>query len=172
VMGAAGALGSFGVQIARLLGGKVIAAAGADERVAAAVSYGAVAGVNYRQQDLTEEVLRITGGYGVDVVFENISDPVLWPRAFACLATHGRLVTAGAHGGGQVMLDARRLYLKRLQVIGSAGANRSDVEAALAASTKGHLRAAIGLQLPLREAAHAHDLLDRNAVLGKIILLP
>lgn len=172
VMGAAGALGSFGVQIGRLLGARVIAAAGADERVAAAVSYGALHGVNYRQQDLTEEVLRITDGYGVDVVFENISDPVLWPRAFASLAERGRLVTAGAHGGGQVMLDARRLYLKRLQVIGSPGANRSDVESALAAAEQGQLQAAIGCRLPLSQAAHAHQLLEQNAVLGKIILEP
>src|SRR5437899_5387425 len=75
VMGASGGLGSAGIQIARGLGAKVIAAAGADERVRAAVGLGADAGVNYRTEDLTDAVRKITGGRGVDVVFENIADP-------------------------------------------------------------------------------------------------
>ena len=109
VMGASGGLGSAGVQVAKDLGAKVIAAAGADERVRAAVDLGADVGVNYRAQDLTEEVRRITNGRGVDVVFENIADPDLFPKAFAALARHGRLITAGAHGGGTVPLDVQRL---------------------------------------------------------------
>src|SRR5205823_2068993 len=52
--------------------------------------------VNYRTQDLTEEVRRITGGRGVDVVFENIADPELFPKAFAAPARHGRPLPAEA----------------------------------------------------------------------------
>ena len=75
VMGAAGGLGSAGVQVAKYLGAKVIAAAGADERVKVGLDLGADAGVNYRAQDLTIEAMRITEGKGVNVVFENIGDP-------------------------------------------------------------------------------------------------
>src|SRR5262245_30082972 len=95
-MGAAGGLGSAGVQAAKYLGAKVIAAAGADERVKVGCDLGADAGVNYRSQDLTAEVMRITEDRGVNVVFENIADPELFPKAFAGLGRHGRLVTAGA----------------------------------------------------------------------------
>src|SRR6202034_1219059 len=70
VMGAAGGLGRAGLQIAKYLGAKVIAAAGAPARVAAALGLGADFGIDYRQQDLPGEVMRITGGRGVDVVFE------------------------------------------------------------------------------------------------------
>src|SRR2546429_509320 len=73
VMGAAGGLGSALVQVARHAGARVIAGAGSHERVAAAVSLGADSGVNYRQQDLALEVKKLTGGRGVDVVFENIA---------------------------------------------------------------------------------------------------
>ena len=66
VMGASGGLGSAGIQVAKDLGARVIAAAGADERVRAAVDLGADAGINYRVQDLTEEARRITCGRGVD----------------------------------------------------------------------------------------------------------
>src|SRR5262249_9684169 len=68
VMGASGGLGIAGIQVAKSLGASVIAAAGADERVRAAVEVGADAGINYRAQDLTAEARRITGGRGVDVV--------------------------------------------------------------------------------------------------------
>ena len=172
VMGAAGALGSAGVQVARELGANVIAAAGSDERVAAAVALGAKAGVNYRAQDLAAEVRRITDGHGADVVFENISDPVLWPQAFASLARHGRLVTGGSHGGGQVTLDVTRLYLDRLRVIGVAGANRRDIERALRDAASGAYAAVIDRVLPLREAAAAHRLVEEGSPLGKVILDP
>src|SRR5437764_1173551 len=121
VMGVSGGLGAAGVQVARALGARVIAAAGSDERVRAAVELGADAGVNYRAQDLTAETRRLTDGRGVDVVFENIADPELFPKAFACLARNGRLITAGAHGGGTVPLDVKSLYLQGLTVIGPVG---------------------------------------------------
>ncbi len=173
VMGAAGGLGSAGVQVARHLGARVIAAAGSDERVAAAVALGASAGVNYRRDDLTTEVRRITEGHGADVVFENVSDPVLWPKAFAALASHGRLVTMGSHGGdGRVTLDVTRLYLNRLRVIGAAGANRRDIERALREAATGAFRPLIDRVLPLAEAASAHRLLEEGSPLGKLILDP
>ena len=92
VMGAAGALGSCCVQVAKMRGAKVIAAAGADDRVALAMEYGADFGVNYRKQDLAKEVMKLTDNDGVDVVCENIADPALWPGAFHGLAIGGSLV--------------------------------------------------------------------------------
>lgn len=172
VMGATGALGNCCVQVAKMLGVKIIAAAGADERVELAKSYGADYGVNYRRQDLAEEVMRITANEGVDVVCENISDPVLWPGAFNSLAINGRLVTAGAHGGGTVTLDARRLYMRRLRIIGAAGTNVPDVHKALQAAAQGKIRAIIDRVMPLRQAAEAHRIVEKKRILGKIILAP
>ena len=172
IMGAAGALGGCAVQVAKLLGANIIGAAGSDERVAAALSYGADFGVNYRRQDLAKEVLKITDGRGVDVVFENIADPTLWPSAFNSLGWNGRLVTAGAHGGGHVTVDMRRLYLRRIRIIGVAGTNRRDVDRAFKAATTGKIRAVIDRVMPLHEAAGAHQILEQNQILGKIILDP
>ena len=121
VMGAAGGLGSAGVQVAKYLGAKVIAAAGSDERVKVGLDLGADAGVNYRTQDLTIEATRITEGKGVNVVFENIGDPETFPKAFAALARRGRLVTAGGHGGGIVPLDVNKLYLNQITIMGRTG---------------------------------------------------
>jgi NADPH:quinone reductase-like Zn-dependent oxidoreductase len=172
VMGAAGALGSCLVQVAKLLGAHVIAGAGSDERVSAARSYGAEHGVNYRRQDLAAEVNRITEGRGVDVVFENIADPTLWPGAFKSLGFRGRLVTAGAHGGGLVSLDVNQLYRRRQRIIGAAGGNQGHVARTLEAARAGQLRGYVARVMPLREAPAAHRLLEETAPLGKIILDP
>jgi NADPH2:quinone reductase len=172
VMGAAGALGNCCVQVAKMFGAIVIAGAGADERVELAKSLGADFGINYRTRNLADEVMRLTNGEGVDVVCENIGDPTLWPAAFNSLGIGGRLVTAGAHGGGAVSLDVRKLYLRRLRVIGVAGTNLADVHRALEAASAGKIRAIIDRIIPLRKAAEAHQTLEQNQTLGKIILDP
>jgi NADPH:quinone reductase-like Zn-dependent oxidoreductase len=172
VMGAAGALGSCCVQVAKMLGARVIAGAGADDRVAAALEYGADFGINYRRQDLVAEVMRLTGGAGTDVVCENIADPTLWPSALQCLGIGGRLITAGAHGGGTVTLDVKTLYLRRLRIIGTAGTNFPDVEQALEAAAAGKIRAIIGRTMPLDAAGEAHRIVQERRFLGKIILEP
>jgi NADPH:quinone reductase len=173
VMGAAGGLGSCLVQVAKALGAQVIAGAGADARVEASLSLGADFGVNYRREDLEKEVMRLTGGHGVDVVFENIADPTLWSDAFNSLARGGRLVTAGAHGGGLVTLDVRRLYQQRLQVKSGLGAERQeDLERALQMGSSGELKVLIDRVMPLKEAAAAHRLIAMTEPLGKIVLDP
>jgi NADPH2:quinone reductase len=172
IMGASGALGSMGVQIARVLGAQVIAGAGSEAGCALARELGAEHAINYRAEPLDEAVMRYTRGRGVDVVFENISDPELWPRAFASLAPSGRLVTAGAHGGGIVPLDCRRLYHRRLKIIGGAGATQANVERALTAAVEGKVRAVIDRIMPLERAAEAHHIVGRREVLGKVVLTP
>ncbi len=171
-MGAAGGLGSAGVQAAKYLGAKVVAAAGADERVQAALDLGADAGVNYRTGDLTAEVLRITQGNGVNVVFENIGDPDLFAKAFASLARGGRLVTAGGHGGGIVPLDVNRLYLDQLTVMGARGEMPADVTQSLEAAAQGKFKVLIDRILPLAEAVRAHEIVAARSGIGKVVLDP
>ena len=172
VMGATGALGSAGLEAARLLGGRVVAAAGSDVKAEQALAMGAEHAVNYRARDLREAVLEITDGRGVDVVFENIGDPQLWPAAFASLARNGRLVTAGAHAGPIVSLDLRLLYRRQLRIIGGTGVGPDDIKRTLAAAANGALHPLIGEILPLREARRAHELVERGDVIGKVILEP
>jgi NADPH:quinone reductase len=173
VMGAAGGLGSAGVQAAKHLGATVIAAAGSDDRVRAALELGADFGINYRAQDLTHETRRITGGRGVDVVFENIGDPDLFPRAFASLARDGRLITAGGHGGGTVPLDVKQLYMNGITVRGSVGRIRpADLDVALRAAAEGRYRVLVDRVLPLSDAALAHRIVDERSGTGKVVLRP
>jgi NADPH:quinone reductase-like Zn-dependent oxidoreductase len=172
VMGASGGLGNALVQAIKQVGATVIAGAGADDRVALARSFGADHGVNYRAQDLPAECLRLTDGRGVDVVFENIGDPTLWPGAFDSLAYRGRLITIGAHGGGVVPLDVRRLYFQLITVIGGAHGEPQDVERTLAEAAAGRIRPLIAAVLPLEQARQAHEMVEAGQVTGKILLSP
>jgi NADPH:quinone reductase-like Zn-dependent oxidoreductase len=158
--------------VAKYLGAKVIAAAGSDERVKVGLGLGADAGVNYRTQDLTAEAIRITGGAGVNVVFENIGDPDLFPKAFAALARRGRLVTAGGHGGGIVPLDVNKLYLNQITVMGVTGERPESAQLVLKMAEAGHFTALIDRVLPLSEAAQAHELVEGRGGIGKVVLDP
>ncbi len=171
VMGASGGLGSMAVQVAKSLGCKVIAAAGGDERVQQAVALGADAGINYRTQDLTAEARRISES-GINLVLDNIGDPDTFPKAFKALARGGRLVTAGGHGGGNVMLDVNFLYLNQNRIIGGTGGRPGAYEAAMEAAAAGKLKAHIEKVMPLSQAAEAHRLVAARAVTGKVILDP
>jgi NADPH2:quinone reductase len=170
VMGAAGGLGSAGVQVAKYLGAKVIAAAGSDDRVKVGLELGADAGVNYRSEDLTAEILRITEERGVNVVFENIGDAELFPKAFAAISRHGRLVTAGGHGGGGVPLDINRLYHNQITIIGATGETPDDVTMSLEAAASGRFTAVIDRVLPLSQAVLAHEIVAARSGVGKVVL--
>ncbi len=171
VMGAAGGLGSAAVQVAKYLGAKVIAAAGTDERVKAALDLGADAGVNYRSSDLTAEARRIAGR-GVDIVLENIGDPDLFRQAFKSLGPNGRLVTAGSHGGGVVPLDVSHLYLNHITIMGWTGQSDADMNESLKAAGEGRLRVLVDRILPLAQAAEAHRIVAERGGLGKVVLQP
>ncbi len=139
------------------------------------MDFGARSGVSYRDQNLEEEVMRITGGEGVNGVFENIGDAELWTGAFNRLAFEGRLVTGGYHGGGIVPLDVRRLHFRRLRVLSTDG-KRDDPQQefgeAMSLALAGKIRAPIGARLPLARAAEGHQLVADRAVPGKVVLEP
>ncbi len=172
VMGAAGGLGLTGIQIAKAAGATVIAAAGSDERVAVGCEYGADFGVNYAKQDLTEAVRGYMGGEGIDLVFENISNPKTWPKALKCLRKLGTLVTAGAHGGGKVELDCAFLYHQNIRIFGSTGNTDKNVSDTVSLAGEGKLKAKIEKVFPLSEAPAAHRMMEGDVLSGKIILDP
>jgi NADPH2:quinone reductase len=173
IMGAGGNLGSIGIQIAKnVIGATVIAAAGSDARVATGLALGADHGINYNVADLEAEVIRLTGGKGVDVLYDNIANGKVLPRAFRALGFDGRLVTAGAHAGPNVAIDFAHLYRKRITIKGRPGYRPSDVPKCFAAAAEGKIKAQIERILPLSRAAEAHRLVESGESTGKIVLDP
>ena len=173
IMGAGGNLGSIGIQLARnVIGATVIAAAGSDDRVALGRALGAHHAINYNTHDLHAEVMRITAGNGVNVLYDNIANPKVLPQAFRCLGMDGRLVTAGAHAGPNVTIDFSHLYHKRITVKGQPGHHPPDVPKCFAAAAEGKVAVQIERVLPLSQAAVAHHLMESGESTGKIVLDP
>jgi NADPH:quinone reductase len=173
IMGAGGNLGSIGIQIAKnVIGATVIAAAGSDARVKLGINLGADFGVNYATQNIRDEVLRLTHGKGVDVLYDNIANPMVLPLAFRAIGMDGRLVTAGAHAGPDVAIDFSYLYHKRITIKGRPGFTPSDLPDCLAAAAEGKVVPQIDKIMPLSRAAEAHRLIEENGGQGKIVLDP
>jgi NADPH:quinone reductase len=173
IMGAGGNLGSIGIQIAKnVIGANVIAAAGSEERVKIGLALGADHAVNYNTADLQAEVMTLTGGNGVDVLYDNIANPKVLPNAFRAIGFDGRLVTAGAHAGPNVTIDFSHLYHKRITIKGRPGYQASDVAKCFAAAADAKIKAQIERILPLSRAADAHRLVESGESSGKIVLDP
>jgi NADPH:quinone reductase len=173
IMGAGGNLGTIGIQIAKnVIGARVIAAAGSDARVALGKKLGADHGINYATQNICDEAMKITGGKGIDVLYDNIASPAVLPSAFRAIGMNGRLVTAGAHAGPHVAIDFAHLYHKRITIKGMPGYTPSDVPHCLTAAAQGKVVPQIERVLPLSQAAEAHHMIERHEGQGKIVLDP
>ena len=173
VMGATGGLGAACVQVAKWAGAKVIAAAGSSERVAATLELGADHAINYRTQDLTEEILKLTDGAGVTGVCDSVADPETFNQVIHSMARGATLVTAGnASGSADVPLSVRRLYLYFLKIVGEPREAPGGLEAAFVRAGKGGVKALIDQILPLSQAADAHRRVESREGMGKVILDP
>src|SRR5690348_1835498 len=173
VMGAGGNLGTVGIQIAKnAVGATVIATAGSDDRVQLGLDLGADVGINYNTQDLHAAVMEVTKGRGVDVLYDNIANPKVLPRAFKAIGRNGRMVTAGAHGGPEVAIDFHHLYDRRITIIGMPGHRAEDCPTCFAVAAEGKIKAQIEHILPLSRAADAHRMVESSEAQGKIVLDP
>jgi NADPH:quinone reductase-like Zn-dependent oxidoreductase len=171
ILAAGSGVGTAGIQVARYLGARVIAAASTDQKLTQAKALGADAVVNYSQGRWSSEVRRLTDGWGVDVVFEHVG-PSTWEQSVASLAPNGRLVTCGATTGRWGNTDLWSLFGKQISLLGSFGANLADTREVVQRLYGGVFKPVIDRVLPLREARLAHELLEGRQVFGKLILTP
>lgn len=164
-------VGSVGIQVAKLLGARVIATAGSDEKLAKARELGADETLNYTNADWPKEVRRLTARRGCDVVFEHTGAET-WPGSVLSLAKNGRLVTCGATSGYDARTDLRQLFYRHLSLLGSFMGSKSELLAAMKFVESGKIRAVVDRTLPLSEARRAHELMQDRAQFGKLVLVP
>ena len=181
VNGGTGGVGSCVVQMAKIIGARVITTAGSDEKVARARELGADCAINYKTQDVTEEVKKFAPD-GVNVWFETLRDPD-FDKAISLLAPHGRMIVmAGRDARPQFPVGP--FYSKNCSLFGFIILNSSPRELQAAAKdinrwmVAGALKAQIDRVLPLSQAAEAHRLQEEStikktsALFGKIVLKP
>ena len=179
VHGGASGIGTTAIQIATARGARVIVTAGTPEKCRACESLGAVRAINYKRDDFVPIVKELTGNRGVDVVLDMVGGGYTL-RNIDALARDGRLVQIGLIGGSSAEISLRAIMLKRLTLTGSTLRIRPPHEkGAIAAALEreiwplldaGTIKPVIDTVLPLAQAAKAHELLERGAVIGKVVL--
>ena len=164
-------VGSVAIQIARLHGARVIATASSEEKLEKARALGADEVINYTREDWPREVRRLTGGRGVDIVFEH-TGAATWPGSILSLKKDGRLVTCGATSGYDARTDLRQVFYRHLTLLGSFMGSKAELLDAMQFVERGQLRAVVDRAMPLREARRAHELMQDRAQFGKLVLMP
>src|SRR5438128_546582 len=175
VHGASGGVGTAAVQLARAEGLRVFGTAGSDEGLKLALEQGAHEVFDHRAPDHFEQIMKATGGHGVDVIVELLANVNLG-KDLTILAKGGRVVIIGSRG--RVEIDPRDTMQRDADIRGMVLPNTSPAElasihAALVAGLEnGTLRPVIGKEFPLAEAAQAHRAVMESGALGKIVLVP
>jgi NADPH:quinone reductase-like Zn-dependent oxidoreductase len=164
-------IGSAAVQVAKLAGAFVIGSSSRDDKLEKARDLGLDVGVNYTTQDVVEEVLKVTDGHGVDVVYEHVGGE-LFQQGLDSLAKDGRLVICGAHAGEVVSFDIIPFFRRQLSVIGSFVFDRREVETCFDLIARGVLKPQVAATFPLEQAKEAMDLMESRNFFGKIVLIP
>jgi putative PIG3 family NAD(P)H quinone oxidoreductase len=181
IHGAASGVGSLAVQCAHAAGARVIATAGGAEKVALLQALGVWRAVDRHTEDFVAVVAECTEGRGVDVVLDNVGGPYV-ARNLAAMAAGGRHVSLSFLQGAKIELDLQLLMRKSLSLTSSTLRPKSVEEKARLAQciranllpwlASGQVRPLIHARLALGQAADAHRLLESNANLGKVLLIP
>jgi len=169
VMGAGSGVGVAALQIAKLFGATVIAAASTSEKLAKAQDLGADHGINYRDQSIGQEVKRLTERRGVDIIFEHVGGET-WKELIPILVADGTLVTCGATSGPIAETDIRYLFMRQLRIQGAYMGRKADLLTILSLVEAGKLKPVVDQALPLAEAPQAHRLLEDRRQFGKVVL--
>ena len=178
IHGAAGGIGMAAIQVAKLFGARVIATASTDAKRAACLEEGADHAIDYRG-GFVEPVKALTGGAGVDIVYDPIGDKV-GDESMRCLAWGGRWLILGFLGGGPTAIRSNYLLIKGIDAIGVrlGGLNEANPKLAIAnmkalteLAGQGKLKPRISHRFPLDQTAQALQAVIDRAVIGKAVVL-
>jgi NADPH:quinone reductase-like Zn-dependent oxidoreductase len=169
VWAAGSGVGMAAIQIAKLMGARVIATAGGEKKLQLARDLGADAVVDHYTGDVVAEVKRFTSKKGAEVVIEHTGEKT-WERSILSLAYRGRLVTCGNTSGPRGETDLRFVFAKHLTLMGSYMGSRADLLSVAPHFFAGRLRTHVHATLPLDLAAQAHRMMEASEHFGKIVL--
>jgi NADPH:quinone reductase len=179
VQGGTSGIGVTAIQMAKAFGAKVIATAGSDDKCEACLKLGADHAINYKTKDFADEAKTLTNGAGVNVILDMVAGPYV-AREVNCLAEDGRLVIIAVQGGTKSEVNAGLVLRRRLVITGSTLRPRPvSFKSAIAASLKQRvwpliekkaIQPVIFSTFAAADAAKAHELMESNQHIGKIVL--
>lgn len=162
-------LGSAAIEIARLVGARVITSAGGEEKRAVLERYHPDLILDHYQPGMVDAVMDFTSGRGATIVFEHIGSSS-WQRSVEMCAPGGTIVTAGATSGDEVKMDITYAFVKQIRVLGSRLGTIQDLDEAVQHLNSGYFKPLIGQVLPLEEIVRAHELMEARNIIGKLII--
>ena len=178
VLGAAGGVGTAAIQIGKIAGARVIAAASSAEKLELCKAIGADATINYATGNLRDELKALTGGKGPDVVYDPVGGDLAEP-VFRSIGWRGRYLVVGFAQGGIPALPLNLALLKGASIVGVFWGDyaRREPKAnakALAELAKwyaeGKVKPVIDQRLPMRELMRAYELMGSRKVRGKLVM--
>lgn len=179
VLGAAGGVGLATVELGKIMGARVIAAASSDEKLAVCKQYGADDGINYDTEDLRERIRTITNGRGVDVIFDPVGGKYS-EAALRNMAWKGRHLVIGFAAGDIPRIPLNLTLLKGCSIVGVFwGAftereykrNEEHLRTLVSWFLEGKLKPHISAKYPLAQAPQALNEMLNRQVRGKVVLV-
>jgi NADPH2:quinone reductase len=174
IHGASGGVGIAAVQLARAEGLTIIGTAGTQRGLDLVKKEGAHYAFDHTKAGYTEEIMKVTGGRGVDVILEMLANVNL-ANDLKMLAMRGRVIVIGNRG--EITINPRELMSRRASVRAftlwaATEGESTEIHAAIAAGLEnGTLRPIVGRELPLKDAAQAHQDVLAPGAFGKIVLV-
>ena len=180
VLGAAGGVGLAAVQIGKVAGARVIAAASSAEKLAVCQAHGADGLINYAAEDLREGIKRLTGGNGPDVIYDPVGDKYSEP-AFRSIKWRGRHLVIGFAAGAIPAIPWNLPLLKGASIVGVFWGDfqkrepdraRKEMAELIATVAAGRMKPLVSRRYPLDEAAQALTDMAARKVVGKVVVVP
>jgi len=180
VLGAAGGTGLAACELGRLMGLKVIACASSEEKLEFAKAHGAELTLNYAKEDLKEGLRRLTGGKGVDIIFDPVGGTYA-EAALRSIAWEGRFLVIGFAAGDIPKMPLNLALLKGCDIRGvfwgnwarlNPAKNRANLEKLVKWTAEGKISSHVDRTFPLAQTADALKVLAGRKAMGKVILHP
>ena len=180
VLGAAGGVGTAAIELGKLLGARVIAAASTDEKVAYCMDRGAAEGINYAREDLKERAKALTKGNGANVIYDPVGGPYADP-ALRSIAWEGRYLVIGFAAGDIPKIPLNLVLLKGCQIVGvfwgsfamrDPKRNQANSRRILDWVAEGKLSPHVDAVVKFADARGALERMERREVKGKLVLIP
>ncbi len=180
VLGASGGVGLAAVQLGKLMGAKVIAAASSPEKLEVCKQQGADMLIDYTKESLKEAVKKLTKGQGADVIYDPVGG-ALGEECLSCIAWNGRYLVIGFASGPIPNLAANRLLLKGAAAVGvfwgafvmrEPKANWENFQQLFQWYGEGRLKPYISRTAPLADAPKILREMMERKVTGKVVLVP
>ena len=173
ILGASGGVGTSALLISKMRGARVIAAAGTDEKCQRLADLGADETINYSEVDIArycrEQTGGLFGGGGYDVVV-NFTGGDTWARSLRCVRQGGRVLTCGATAGYDPPTDLRFIWTAEMDIRGSNGWKRDDLDELLRMVQTRELVPVIDSLVPLPDGVEAHRAMEERRFFGKIVI--